>query len=162
LFASQARFRSFDLRGIVRVSERIAHMMRADFQRLAELRLSEAEALLRAGLWAGAYYLAGYAVEHALKACIAKRTRAEEYPPRNTKESHYVHDVKKLVVTADLESELKAKRADTAFADNWKVVTDWNEHARYEDTWTQAEAEALLKAIADPINGVVTWIRAHW
>jgi HEPN domain-containing protein len=30
--------------------------------------------LLEAGLYAGAYYLAGYAVECALKACIAKKT----------------------------------------------------------------------------------------
>lgn len=43
---------------------------RVEFQRLAEARLVEAKALLDVGKWDGAYYLAGYAVELALKACI--------------------------------------------------------------------------------------------
>ena len=46
-------------------------MNRADFQRLADVRIDEAGVLLAAGRWSGAYYLAGYAVECALKACIA-------------------------------------------------------------------------------------------
>jgi HEPN domain-containing protein len=45
---------------------------RADFQQLADVRLKEAKALLDLGMWDGAYYLAGYAVEVALKACIIK------------------------------------------------------------------------------------------
>ena len=45
-------------------------MTRAEFQKLAEVRVTEASALLAAGLWDGAYYLAGYAIECALKACI--------------------------------------------------------------------------------------------
>jgi HEPN domain-containing protein len=57
-------------------------MDRGDFQRLAELRLKEAKALCAAGMYDGAYYLAGYAVECAIKACIAKRTKAEEFPPK--------------------------------------------------------------------------------
>jgi HEPN domain-containing protein len=55
-------------------------MNRADFQQLAELRLQDAEALLQAGRYEAAYYLAGYAIECALKACIAKRTEAESSP----------------------------------------------------------------------------------
>src|SRR5207248_2168644 len=38
-------------------------MTRTQFQELAEVRIAEAAALLAAGLWDGAYYLAGYAVE---------------------------------------------------------------------------------------------------
>jgi hypothetical protein len=44
---------------------------RATFQQLAELRLAEARALHAEGLYSGAYYLAGYAIECALKAKIA-------------------------------------------------------------------------------------------
>ena len=44
---------------------------RWEFRELATLRLAEAKALLDAGLPDGAYYLAGYAVECGLKACIA-------------------------------------------------------------------------------------------
>jgi HEPN domain-containing protein len=61
-------------------------MNRTEFQSLAEVRIREAKALLDAGLWDGAYYLAGYAVECALKACIAKRTRAEDFPPREARD----------------------------------------------------------------------------
>ena len=49
-------------------------MNRGDLQLLANIRLDEAKALLAASLPAGAYYLAGYAVECGLKACIAKLT----------------------------------------------------------------------------------------
>ena len=51
-------------------------MNRADFQKLAEIRLEEAATLLNAGKFDGAYYLSGYAVECGLKACIAKQTKA--------------------------------------------------------------------------------------
>jgi hypothetical protein len=40
---------------------------RADFQKLADMRIKEAGILLAAGEFDGAYYLAGYAVECALK-----------------------------------------------------------------------------------------------
>ncbi len=43
-------------------------MNRAELQRLAKDRLLDAKALFAARRWSGAYYLAGYAVECALKA----------------------------------------------------------------------------------------------
>jgi hypothetical protein len=53
---------------------------RKDLQELSTVRPKEAAALLKAGLFDGAYYLAGYAVECALKACIAKGTQRYEFP----------------------------------------------------------------------------------
>jgi HEPN domain-containing protein len=50
-------------------------MNRTDLQQLAELRIKEARILLDGDSYSGAYYLAGYAIECALKACIAKRTK---------------------------------------------------------------------------------------
>lgn len=55
-------------------------MNRSDFQTLAETRLQEAKSLLDNGHYSGAYYLCGYAIEYALKACIAKQTKAEDFP----------------------------------------------------------------------------------
>jgi HEPN domain-containing protein len=55
---------------------------RKDLQFLARARLTEARALLDAGHPDGAYYLAGYAVECALKACIAKATQRHEFPDK--------------------------------------------------------------------------------
>jgi len=49
-------------------------MNRNDFQQLADVRIDEAVVLLDQGKYDGAYYLAGYAVECSLKACIAKLT----------------------------------------------------------------------------------------
>src|SRR5262249_10273775 len=55
-------------------------MTRADLQQLSRLRRREARVLLDAGHSAGAYYLVGYAVECALKACIARSTRRYDFP----------------------------------------------------------------------------------
>ena len=57
-------------------------MTRNDFQRLALLRVKESRALLQRGFYKGAYYLSGYAVECALKACIAKKTQRHEFPDK--------------------------------------------------------------------------------
>jgi len=55
---------------------------RKDLQELSRVRLKEATALMQAGFFDGAYYLAGYAVECAIKACIAKGTRRYEFPDK--------------------------------------------------------------------------------
>ena len=56
-------------------------MTRKDFQLLAELRANEAAILAHNGNEQGAYYLAGMAIECALKACIAKKTKRHAFPP---------------------------------------------------------------------------------
>ena len=53
---------------------------RKELQELSKIRLKEASALLELGLSDGAYYLAGFAVECALKACIAKATQRGGIP----------------------------------------------------------------------------------
>jgi HEPN domain-containing protein len=55
---------------------------RKGLQELSNVRLKEAKALLKVGMADGAYYLAGYAVECALKACIAKETRRYDFPDK--------------------------------------------------------------------------------
>lgn len=57
-------------------------MNRIEWQRIAEERARDAEALLAAGQWSGAYYLAGYAVECGLKACIARQIGQHEFPDK--------------------------------------------------------------------------------
>lgn len=56
-------------------------MNRKTFQVLANLRIREAQALLRAKEFSGAYYLVGYAVECGLKACIAKGVKKHDFYP---------------------------------------------------------------------------------
>lgn len=55
-------------------------MNRGELQALAIVRIKETRILLDAGCYDGAYYLAAYAVECALKACIARQIPAEEFP----------------------------------------------------------------------------------
>jgi len=62
-------------------------MNRADWQKLASERVKDAKALLKTKRWAGAYYLAGYAVECGLKSCIiAYLMKRDEFPERRFSE----------------------------------------------------------------------------
>jgi hypothetical protein len=66
---------------------------RKDLQELAALRMKEARLLLKANCPEGAYYLAGYADECALKACIAKRTERFELPDLKAAQESWGHDL---------------------------------------------------------------------
>jgi len=67
-------------------------MHRADFHKLADIRIKEAKVLLDRQCYEGAYYLSGYSVECALKACIAKKTQAHDFPPQDAR-TFYTHDL---------------------------------------------------------------------
>ena len=71
-------------------------MNRLTFQQLAATRLLDAKALLQAGRFDAAYYLAGYVVECALKACVAQKTREHDFPDKEARR-YYTHDLKKLL-----------------------------------------------------------------
>lgn len=93
-------------------------LTRLDFQRVARERLEDAARLLEAERWAGAYYLAGYAIECALKARVSKLTQAETFPPRDTK-FHYSHDLNKLLTIGGLDEEFAAaQKENSALRDN--------------------------------------------
>jgi HEPN domain-containing protein len=136
-------------------------MNRNDFQEIAEHRLRESKALLDAGFPDGAYYLAGYAVECALKACIAKRTQEHDFPEKESIQ-YYSHDLEKLLGFAKLKSEFElALRADPAMDANWIIVKDWSETSRYERK-TVADANGLLQAIEDQKGGLLPWVQKRW
>ena len=97
---------------------------RKDLQELSKVRLKEATALLKLGLFDGAYYLAGYAVECTLKACIAKGTQRCEFPDKTKVDSSYSHDLGKLIKVAGLdEARLERAGKDPDFQTNWDVVS---------------------------------------
>ena len=138
-------------------------MNRNDFQQLADVRIEEAAALLAAQKWDGAYYLAGYAVECALKACIAKQTHQYDYPPvRKEWEDCYTHDLERLMKRAGLELECNRESAANAdFKRNWLAVQDWDESSRYERK-SKDQAEKLYNAIIESVIGVLPWLKKHW
>jgi hypothetical protein len=106
--------------------------------------------------------LCGYAVECALKACIARRVRQHEFPDRDLVLQSYSHNLAQLVRVAGLEPQLQVEAGgNLALADNWAIVKEWAERSRYERRREQ-EARALYVATADRRNGVLRWIRRHW
>ena len=137
-------------------------MNRIQLQQLAEERLLDADALLLAGRWSGAYYLAGYAVECGLKACVAKLVNQHDFPDKDLTQRCYTHKIEVLVDVARLEAQRKAvASANRAFTDNWLVAKDWSESARYQ-LWTEFDARKLFAAVTDATNGVMSWVRGHW
>jgi hypothetical protein len=137
-------------------------MNRVDFQEIAELRLRESKALLAAGHAEGAYYLAGYAVECALKACVAKRTQEHDFPEK-VSNKYYSHDLEDLVGFAKLKIDLEqALQANLAMKTSWTIVQNWSEESRYEKRKTPQEATDLLAAIEDQTGGLLPWLRQRW
>jgi len=113
---------------------------RAEFQELAEQRLAETKALLDLGKWDGAYDLAGYAVELALKACIIKMLmETDAFPDKDFSKSCYTHAIEKLVGRAKLDGPRKTST----------------------DADPEPEARELYTAIADGKHGVLPWIKAR-
>jgi HEPN domain-containing protein len=136
-------------------------VMRREFQRLADLRAEEARILVRARKQQGAYYLAGYAVECALKACIAKQTKRHEFPPGSDYIRHiYTHNLEQLLREAGLDKQLdNDMRANAELAKNWNAVKVWDEGKRY--VISGLSGKDMVLALSG-LNGVLTWLKKHW
>jgi hypothetical protein len=138
---------------------------RADCQRLTNDRITDAKALLAARRWAAAYYMAGYAVECALKSCVLARLASEVeliFEDRRYSEKCWTHDLAQLVALAGLTDQLEADTAaDPDLLVYWDTVKDWSESSRYERT-PKTAAEDLYNAITDKKHGILPWIKQRW
>lgn len=136
---------------------------RQKLQALSRERLRDAKLLLGKGRHAGAYYVAGYAVECALKACIARQTRRHDFPDKKAATDSHTHDLVKLVGVAGLIQQLDAaSETDKTFDLNWFVVKDWRVEDRYSLDISPEEAKDLYRAICTRKSGLMTWIRRFW
>jgi HEPN domain-containing protein len=127
------------------------------FRQLAELRLAEAELLLAKQFWSGAYYLAGYSLECALKAKIASSFRENEIPELKRVQRIYSHDLSSLLGLSGLKDELEAEMEKSAeLRKYWTIAKEWSEQARYE-IWTQERAAAILEAVGGG-EGLLRWL----
>ncbi len=138
-------------------------MNRGDFQKLAKIRLEDAEALLEKQRYSGAYYLCGYVIECALKACIAKQTKEFDFPPdRKVIDVIYIHDLARLIKSGGIEETFnKDLNKDKKLASYWSVLKGWTEASRYEE-YDQKKAQDIYQAIADKNHGVLQWISQRW
>ncbi len=88
---------------------------RAEFEKLVEVRMRQARLLINANDWDGAYYLAGYAVEFALKVLIiAEVMKSDGFPGKKQAENFYKHDLTILRKEAGLA---EAMNRDPAVSD---------------------------------------------
>ena len=118
--------------------------------------------MLKLGFWDGAYYLAGYAVECSLKACIAKGTLRHEFPDKRKVDASYSHSLRDLVKVAGLEdARVEQMGKDPDFRENWDIVQSWSEQSRYQRHLPES-VQRLLEAIGDRRHGVISWITLHW
>lgn len=141
----------------------MSNMNRSDLQRLARLRIKEARVLLKNGHCEGAYYMAGYAIECALKACIAKKTKRHDFPEKKLVVESHTHNLANLVKLAGLQLDLDKEAASVkVFAANWAVVKDWSEDTRYRIGVGQTLARDLYSAIVSRRNGVFPWLKKRW
>ena len=96
---------------------------RRELQRLACLRLKEAEALFSAGGYDGCAYLCGYVVELALKAAVCATLGVVEYPGGRLRGALKTHEFDDLKLLAGMEQSFTANAARFA---NWSVASKWN------------------------------------
>lgn len=138
-------------------------MNRYDLQKLSRLRVREAKVLLENKCYDGAYYLLGYAVECALKACIARQTKAFDFPDRKLINDIYTHDLEKLLNASGLKAAHSSEcRINPGFQLSWMVVKDWSEQARYMDQVTRQKAKDFRAAVVGRKNGVLPWLQKRW
>ena len=136
-----------------------APLNRRDFQRLADIRAKEAGVLAKSRNEQGAYYFAGMAIECALKACIAKKTKRHDFPPRNA-DKLYSHVLSFLLKESGLEAQLDADiKAKSALGINWGVAKGWDVECRYKTSGL--EGKDMYNAISGP-DGVLTWLKQRW
>jgi len=138
---------------------------RSDLQKLAQVRVRDAGLLLKAKRWPAAYYLAGYAVECGLKACIVGRLEREPdliFVERRFSERCWTHNLESLLALAGLAATLATEAAShPELAVSGDIAKQWDEESRYRLA-TKGQADDLYEAVADTKHGVLKWIRARW
>ncbi len=138
-------------------------MNREILQKISRLRRKEAYILLKAKCYQGAYYLIGYAIECALKACIAKQTKRYDFPDKQLANSVHTHNLEKLLKFSGLAPELeKEMKTNKALEVNWATVKDWKETSRYDKTISRTLARDLYAACTARKNGILSWIKKRW
>ncbi|WP_210516311.1 hypothetical protein [Hymenobacter terricola] len=147
-----------------------------DIRLLAQLRLDEAQVLVTNGRIDGAFYLAGYGVELALKAKIAERLGLpwlfDEKGTDKNDEFLGLRDLRNLVKTHKLilllaVSGLKPaydqrKQNEIGFLKYKQLLESWNEGLRYQlpEPVNVVDVQSFLNFLTGP-NGFLQWIETN-
>ena len=125
--------------------------------------MQEAKALLDTKYFQGAYYLAGYSLECAIKACIAKQVREFDFPNKELAQKSHQHKLNDLLGVAGLKQKLVEKETeDLEFKLNWAVAKDWTVESRYESKIEESKARDLYQAVTNENSGILAWLKTFW
>ncbi len=101
-----------------------------NLEEISAARLQDAEALYIACRYDGAYYLAGYSLELALKARICKTLNWVDFPMTQKEferfRSFKVHDLEVLLKLSGYEPAIKGQQLS-----EWSTVKIWQPEVRY-------------------------------
>ena len=137
-------------------------LAKKDLKVLSQTRIDDATLLYQAGRFSSAYYLAGYAIELAIKVCISRFFQAGVIPDKKLVNATYTHDLETLINIAGLKPILQTQlKKDAQFSTYWGIVCQWNEQSRYCMTDSMPAAH-LIESINDPEHGVLQWLKQHW
>ena len=141
----------------------IAKLNREILRSLANARIEEARILLDNGQWTGSYYMAGLAVECALKSCLAAAVKEYDFPDKEFVNAMYVHNLERLLrLNGGLWNNLQTDmNADRELGINWNTVKDWDDSKRYSIV-EELEARELYDATTEMQSGVMVWIKGKW
>jgi hypothetical protein len=137
---------------------------RIELRQLADDRVLDARSLLDASRWSGAYYMAGYAMECGLKACVLAfvEKTGQIFHDKKFSEKCFTHKLIELIDLSGLKKEHEyLLKTNTTFQLYWGAAKDWSEAARYQQK-TEKEARDLNEAITNDPDGVLRWIRTNW
>ena len=137
-------------------------LTKADLEALADTRLGDAVHLFQAARYSAAYYLAGYAVELGIKACIAGLFHADVIPEKGFVNAVYSHKLDEVLGLAGIKKRLQDDMKDDALLSAaWGVASKWNETSRYQ-MYDQFAAASMIHAVGDQNHGVLQWLKKHW
>ncbi|MBV9848164.1 MAG: HEPN domain-containing protein [Armatimonadetes bacterium] len=116
---------------------------RAELRAVARERLRDAAALLRAGRYDAAVYMAGYVVELALKERMCRTLRWSGFPETRGEFQDYqsfrTHSLEVLLSLTGIEDRIRRR-----YLAEWTAVSDWNPEMRYNTTGAITRADAQL------------------
>ncbi|MEO8383412.1 MAG: HEPN domain-containing protein [Acidobacteriota bacterium] len=119
----------------------------ADLRRVARARLHDAKALCTTKRYDGARYLAGYAVEIALKARICKTLGWKEFPETPKEfEGLVTFKTHKLPLLLRLSGREEVIRREVLV--EWSVVAVWDPETRYRPVGSSGRKETELMIVA--------------
>jgi len=119
-----------------------------DLRAIARARLRDAQVLLKAKRFDGAFYLSGYAVEMALKARICRTLKWREFPQSGREFEDFrslrTHSLEVLLKFSGVEERVTAMRPA-----EWSVVAEWDSEKRYQAVGAlkPLEAEQMVKYV---------------